>query len=298
MNKPVEQQEYSDDWIASAWGESSNEALLQGGTITPRPRVARALELCDLKPGLKLLDIACGRGEVPAIAARRGAHGFGLDYAESSIAFAARVQAATGDNHHGRMTLVRADACELPFGNESFDRVTMLDIVEHLYPDQLERMFQEVHRVLVPGGYAIVHTLPNRWVYDVTYPVLHRLWRRIPKDPRNPYERKIHINEQDIPKLHALLKRLGLNHRIWLEQHIPAQARWSRNVDTFSDNRETIYPLLSGAAGRLLELLSKTPCKLLLCNDIFGVIWKTSKPSVAVPLALTERLICSIAQDQ
>ena len=298
--KPVGQDEYSDDWIASAWGESSNEALLQGGDVTPRPRVARALELCDVQPGSKILDIACGRGEVPAIVSRQGAYGVGLDYAESSIEFAARVQAANTDKHHGRMTLVHGDACQLPFDSEIFDRVTMLDIVEHLYPEQLQQMFREVYRVLAPEGYAIIHTLPNRWVYDVTYPVVHSLWRKVPKDPRNPFERKIHINEQDILKLHSLLKQLGLKHRIWLEQHIPAQARWSKGVDKFSDNRENVYPLLSGIAGRALELLSMTPCKLLLCNDIYGVIWKESKSlsNTKLPLALTERLTCAIVPNQ
>ena len=173
----------------------------------------------------------------------------------------------------------------------------MLDIVEHLYPEQLASMFQEVHRVLSPNGYAIIHTLPNRWVYDLTYPVVHRLWKKVPKDPRNPYERKIHINEQDIPKLHTILKQLGLHHRVWLEQHIPAQARWSKGVDKFSDNRENVYPLLSGVAGRLLELLSMTPAKLILCNDIFGVIWKQpeSLAGTKLPLALTERLTCAVA---
>ena len=59
-----------------------------------------------------------------------------------------------------------------------------------------------------------------------------------------------------------------------------------------------LSPLSSGVAGRLLELVSMTPCKLLLCNDIFGVIWKEPKPPVGLPWALTERLTCSIAQDQ
>ncbi len=258
--KPAGQDEYSDDWIASAWGESSNEALLQGGDVTPRPRVARALELCDVQPGSKILDIACGRGEVPAIVSRQGAYGVGLDYAESSIEFAARVQAANTDKHHGRMTLVHGDACQLPFDSEIFDRVTMLDIVEHLYPEQLQQMFREVYRVLAPEGYAIIHTLPNRWVYDVTYPVVHSLWRKVPKDPRNPFE----------------------------------------GVDKFSDNRENVYPLLSGIAGRALELLSMTPCKLLLCNDIYGVIWKESRSlsNTKLPLALTERLTCAIVPNQ
>ena len=39
-------------------------------------------------------------------------------------------------------------------------------------PTQLEAMFREVHRLLKPDGYAVLHTLPNRWVYNITFPLL------------------------------------------------------------------------------------------------------------------------------
>ncbi|MGH8603783.1 MAG: hypothetical protein ACREXR_13720, partial [Gammaproteobacteria bacterium] len=174
-----------------------------------------------------------------------------------------------------------------------FDRVTMLDIIEHLYPPQLENMFSEVRRILSPDGFAVIHTLPNRWVYEVTYPLASRLYRKVPADPRGPFEKQIHVNEQDLPRLHTMLEWAGLRHRLWLEQHMPAQARWNAGGDQYRDNRDTVYPLLGGVVGRALEALSLTPLKLLLCNDIFGVLWKEGKPPPAVgrlPLALTERL--------
>ncbi len=290
----VDQAEYSDEWIASAWGEKGNEALLSKGGLNPRPRVARAIQLSCVEKNTSLLDIACGRAEVPAIVCQHGGFAVGLDYSESSIKFAQRVKKVHDDGTTGTIDLTRADATILPFADESFDRVTMLDIIEHLYPDQLEKMFCEVRRVLKPSGYAVIHTLPNRWVYDYTYPLIHKVYKKIPVDPRGPFEKKIHINEQDLIRLHRMIAKSGLNQQIWLEQHIPAQARWNKGKDIYQDNRDNVYPILAKWPGRILDLLSKTPLKLGLCNDIYGVLWKgNSVPSLPrFPIAFTERLLC------
>jgi len=295
INDPaaVDQSEYDDDWIASAWGEQGNENLLVKGPINPRPRVARAIELSCLEPEISWLDIACGRGEVPAIVCQQGGFAVGLDYSESSIKFAKKVKNIHDDGATGAIELIRADATTLPFVDDAFDRITMLDIIEHLYPEQLVKMFCEVRRVLKPTGYAVIHTLPNRWVYNFTYPLVHKVYKKVPPDPRSSSEKKIHVNEQDLPTLYRMISRCGLQQRIWLEQHIPAQARWKSSEDFYQDNRDTIYPLLARWPGRFLELLSKTPLKLILCNDIFGVLWKgDSEPALPdLPSALTERLV-------
>ncbi|HTT07462.1 MAG TPA: class I SAM-dependent methyltransferase [Gammaproteobacteria bacterium] len=292
--QPVGPEQYNADWIASAWGARGNEELLREGPIHPRPRVARAMALCHLSPGLRLLDVACGRGEVPAIACQRGAEGIGLDYSADSITFAGRVRQVHGRSGRGAMRLVRGDATTLPFCDASFDRVTMLDIIEHLHAPQLEGMFREVRRILKPEGFAVIHTLPNRWVYEFAYPLARRLYGRIPADPRSLHERQIHVNEQDIVGLAAMLKRCGLNYRLWLEQHIPAQARWNAGIDRYRDTRDKVYPLMAGGLGHLLEALSWTPLKLLLCNDIFGILWKQDPPPSAagpLPWALAERAL-------
>lgn len=292
----VEADTYDEDWISAAWGESANAQLLQPGPIRARPRVQRAIALLQIGAGTRVLDIACGRGEVPAIVCQHGGIAIGLDYSQAACKFSRRVL-AVHDPHGSGSGLVRADATTLPFASESFDRVSMLDIIEHLYPPQLEAMFREVARVLQPGGYAVLHTLPNRWVYNITYPLLHRMYPKVPRDPRGPFERKIHINEQSVPDLHAMLARVGLRQHLWLEQHIPAQARWNaQRRDRHADTRDTVYPLLAGWAGRVFELLSATPAKLLLCNDIFGVLWKDDAAVLPrTPLALTERLTVRLA---
>ena len=67
--QPVQSDAYDNKWLASAWGDKANKELLEQETLVARPRLARALELANLEPELKLLDIACGRGEMPVLAA-------------------------------------------------------------------------------------------------------------------------------------------------------------------------------------------------------------------------------------
>ena len=216
---PVSPDAYDERWLASAWGAKANDRLLSGEELHPRPRLRRALQLARLTPGQSLLDIACGRGELPAIASERGVCAVGIDFSSTALGFAQRlkVKRQTRVPASGAMELVRADACRLPFASNSFDRITLLDIIEHLVPPQLEMMLREVRRLLKPDGYAVLHTLPNRWVYDITFPVLHRLHPKFNADPRSDFEKEIHVNEQDLLRLHRLLDKCGLVHRLWLE---------------------------------------------------------------------------------
>lgn len=54
-------------------------------------------------------------------------------------------------NQQGNVTFVRADATDLPFEDNSFDVVTMFDLLEHVPEDH--RAIDEARRVLRPGGW-------------------------------------------------------------------------------------------------------------------------------------------------
>ncbi len=53
----------------------------------------------------------------------------------------------------------------LPFADTGFDWVVAHDVCEHFHYPELERLFEEVRRILAPGGTFLVF-VPNRKGYD------------------------------------------------------------------------------------------------------------------------------------
>src|SRR5690606_462209 len=128
-------------------------------------RLASAFSLASVEPGMKVLDVGCGRGEILRHAAQLGADVFGIDYAEVAVNMSQQVIAPLDGITPGNMGVAQADAKKLPFPTGAFDRVLMFDVVEHLHPWELHEAMLEIRRVLRPDGRFIVHTAPNVW-YD------------------------------------------------------------------------------------------------------------------------------------
>jgi SAM-dependent methyltransferase len=95
----------------------------------------------------------------------QGAEVVGLDLSRV-VAFRARKNARderkAGDPcSNGRaLALLRADIRELPFATGSFDAVYTMGTIEHI--DEYRQAISEVHRVLKPGGRAVIG-VPHKW---------------------------------------------------------------------------------------------------------------------------------------
>ena len=133
-----------------------------------------------------------------------------MEYAEAATLLARQTFASRGVAD--RAAVVLADARQLPMPDQSFDMVTMLDVIEHLTPAELDAALREAHRVLRPGGLLVGHTFPTRTIYDVTYRLMRTAWpawRGWPRDPRVEYEHLMHVNEQTLRGLRAAVKSAG-----------------------------------------------------------------------------------------
>ena len=242
------------------------------------PRMVRALELMHLEPGMRVLDMGCGRGEILLHAARCGTEVVGIDYSADCLRLSRQTLEIASDRERARVTLRQADATELPFRGQVFDRVLMLDIVEHLYDWQIGHALGEAYRVLRPEGYVVLHTLPNRWALEYGYP-LFRLFldlrRRLPGTPRSDVERSVHINEQDLLGLKRSLATAGFTVKVWLENLTLEQATW-QNGRRFGDVRREAYPILRHPAVRaVVSLLMHTPLRFIIANDIYAIAWRS-----------------------
>ena len=97
-------------------------------------------------PGSRLLDVACGSGQLALIAARHGVAATGIDIAENLIVRArerARVEGLSARFHE-------ADAEDLPFADASFDVVT--SVAGAMFAPRPEVVAKELLRVCRRGG--------------------------------------------------------------------------------------------------------------------------------------------------
>jgi len=162
----------------------------------------------------------------------------------------------------------------LKFPDQTFDFIFMTDLVEHLYPAELQKCFAECKRVLKSNEKLIVHTAPNRWYNDFGYPlweqpvnkILNRLFRQnlLTRPIRNEIDLKVHINEQTLLSLKTYLVAAGFNSKIWLgsEYVIPVKKESSgmQILEIFRQILCHAFPL---------SLLP--PLKYIFCNDIWGI---------------------------
>jgi ubiquinone/menaquinone biosynthesis C-methylase UbiE len=282
QEQPVPAKVYDEETVLSFAGDGQYHDFIASKGDRLLPRMARALLLMNLGPGMRVLDMGCGRGEIVLHAARQGAQVVGIDYSADCLRLTRRTLEVAPERDRDRVTLSHADATAIPFGDEAFERVLMMDIVEHLHDWQVSCALREAYRVLSPKGYLVLHTLPNRWALQYGYPLLRLLSRRLPSTPRSEVEKSVHINEQDILSLKRGLDEAGFAFEIWLENLTLDQATW-QDEKRFTDVRRKAYPILRHPLVRAIaSLLMHTPLKLIIANDIYAIAWRADgeKPSI------------------
>jgi demethylmenaquinone methyltransferase/2-methoxy-6-polyprenyl-1,4-benzoquinol methylase len=110
---------------------------------------ARLITLAALQPGDRVLDLACGTGDIAFAAAARARRAVGLDITHRMLQLAAQ-RCGAGLNGPRTVALVTGDMLALPFGDARFDVVTTGYGLRNV-PD-LRQAMQEIRRVLSPGG--------------------------------------------------------------------------------------------------------------------------------------------------
>jgi cyclopropane fatty-acyl-phospholipid synthase-like methyltransferase len=228
--KPVSSELYTEEYFRTAC-EGYDEFNASEGEHLSR-RLKAAFQLAEITPGMAVLDVGCGRGEILRHCAKLGANAFGIDYAAVAVNMSQQVIEGIDGTTPGKTGVAQADAKKLPFPTGAFDRVLMFDVVEHLYPWELHAAMLEVHRVLKPNGMFIIHTAPNVWYDRYAYPVV-RFVRTImgqgdkyPKDPRQflvDVNQHVHVNEQSQWSMTQALKKAGFKGKVWLDS--PPQNR-------------------------------------------------------------------------
>lgn len=154
----------------------------------PKRRAARLA--LDLRPGERVLDLACGTGlNLPHLRELVGERGqvVGVDLTPAMLDIARRMIIMRGWKN---VETREADAANLPFPDSHFDKV-IVTFALNIIPEYV-RTIEEIRRVLVPGGKFValemragIHSLPA-WLQplphicavDMSHNILRELRRR------------------------------------------------------------------------------------------------------------------------
>lgn len=130
-----------DNFVAVTYAESHHPY-----TLYPNRLTRYLVDRFHLKPGARLLDVGCGRGEFLKGFSLAGLQVCGLDRSLQAKALCPE----------GRVEAIQLESEPFPFEDDGFDVVFCKSVIEHFYYP--EKIVQEIHRVLKPGGIAIIMT--------------------------------------------------------------------------------------------------------------------------------------------
>jgi ubiquinone/menaquinone biosynthesis C-methylase UbiE len=134
------------------------------------PHIRQEIDRLPLA-GRRVLEIGTGQGREAQLMVERGAEYHGIDATPESIRRVQRRFAIHGLRYG---SLQRMDASALAFRDASFDIVFSHGVLHH--SPTIERAVAEVHRVLRPGGLAVVMLYHRNSInYQLSIRILRRL---------------------------------------------------------------------------------------------------------------------------
>jgi ubiquinone/menaquinone biosynthesis C-methylase UbiE len=110
----------------------------------------------------RLLDIGCGPGSFLFVVGqiKPDVQAVGVDVASRQIEFAIKNVQSQFKQGNISFQKLKSDDVKLPFPDESFDKVTCIEVIEHIHPHLAMKLLEEARRVLKPTGRLTV-TTPN-----------------------------------------------------------------------------------------------------------------------------------------
>ena len=165
----------SDGWDAASarYDEHLPELL--------RPYALACIRLAEVAPGHELLDVAAGSGVLTLAVAPRVARVVAIDFSPQMIELLAGHAARAGLANVAAHVM---DGQALALPDASFDRVTS-NFGLIFFPDRIKG-FAEMHRVLRPGGRAVVSTWSVLERFEPLAMFMSALQQVVPDLPRPP----------------------------------------------------------------------------------------------------------------
>jgi SAM-dependent methyltransferase len=149
------------DYYERYWTEEGYNPLRERTPAELRPILDRYVSAMD-----DCLDLGCGDGGTSGFYLSENARSYkGVDISERAVELA---------TNRGLAAQRIDDASRLPFGDDSFDVVVCVEVLEHLFEPQLAAA--EAVRVLRPGG-RFIATVPNGAYWRDRIDMLFGVWQ-------------------------------------------------------------------------------------------------------------------------
>jgi 2-polyprenyl-3-methyl-5-hydroxy-6-metoxy-1,4-benzoquinol methylase len=118
-------------------------------------RFEACLELLAPGPGMRVLDVGCGSGVfADQVARTEGVSVMAVDANADAVRFATSTYGRPG------LEVRRGHVDELDLADRSFDRISFLEVIEHVHEPQARAALADFARLLRPGGRLVIST-PN-----------------------------------------------------------------------------------------------------------------------------------------
>lgn len=217
-----------------------------------------------LQPGDRVLDLGCGEGRhVISVYVEGEVQSVGVDLCLDDLKTAQGKfgDFAEPDNETRQFGLANANALELPFADDSFDKVICSEVLEHI-PDYAGAL-KEIERVLKPGG-LFCASVPRRWPEKICW-ALSTDYHQVPGG---------HLRIFRADQLRGEVERLGFDHyyRHWAHA-LHAPFWWLKCL--FWDTQDTNWLVKQYHRLLVWDLLERPAFTRVLENLLNPVVGKS-----------------------
>jgi 2-polyprenyl-3-methyl-5-hydroxy-6-metoxy-1,4-benzoquinol methylase len=130
--------------------------------------------------------------------AKRGAEVLGVDANALAIDYALQTF-----SRQGGASFRKGFLDELSLERESFDKAVCLEVIEHVYPNQVQKLFSDLFEILKKGGHLYV-TTPN---YRGLWPIVE--WAADRFSPVAKMDAEQHVTHFNNTSLRNVLRQTG-----------------------------------------------------------------------------------------
>lgn len=218
MSNKVSAKVYNRDYFLYHRGGSGEFLKSKGKELCESHKFA--IKIAGLKPSDKILDLGCGCGEIALNAASYVDYVLAIDYSKEAIDLALQAKQEFDPGIQKKVTFIHTDLEKYELPEQYFDVVFFIDVIEHLVQEEINYTLMAIQQCLKPDGKLIVHTWPNRWHRQITYPISYYMGKitgkRRPKEPKLKHEQLMHVSEQSPWELRLNLKKAGFITKVFL----------------------------------------------------------------------------------